>query len=107
NEGLYGKTNKEMGQPDEIALPYMASLRKAFETGQTAEHFNSFPTPTGEVYFYSRIVPEKNVDGEVETVLGIARDITKLKVKEREIKESKELLQSVFDSSPNSICVFK
>jgi signal transduction histidine kinase len=76
-----------MGQPEEIAVPYMNSLRKAFETGQQVEHFNSFPTPAGELYFFSRIIPEKNKKGSVETVLGIARDITEIKRAELELKE--------------------
>ncbi|UOG77687.1 PAS domain S-box protein (plasmid) [Hymenobacter tibetensis] len=74
---LRGRTNREMGQPEAIAGPYMAALQRVFDTGQPQEHFNSFPTPHGEVY-YSRLVPELR-DGQVETVLGIARDITELK----------------------------
>lgn len=92
NESVLGKTNKEMGQPDEIAVPYMNSLRKAFATGEAVEHFDSFPTPDGVVHFYSRIVPEKNADGEVETVLAIARDITELKEAEQNIILVKEEL---------------
>ncbi|PSR51847.1 hypothetical protein AHMF7605_28445 [Adhaeribacter arboris] len=48
-----------MGLPEEIALPYMDSLQKAFEDGKPVEHFNPLPTPDGEGYFYSRISPEK------------------------------------------------
>lgn len=76
NETSLGKTLQEMGQPDEIAAPFMAKLRRVFETGETAEHYNSFPTPAGEAHFHSRIVPEKNARGETETVLAIARNIT-------------------------------
>jgi PAS domain S-box-containing protein len=85
---LYGKTNLEMGQPDHIAVPYMNSLRKVFETGHATEHYDSFPTPNGEVFFYSRIVPEKNEKGEIETVLAISRDVTELKKAEQEMRES-------------------
>ena len=84
---LYGKTHLEMGQPDHIAIPYMNSLKKAFDTGETIEHFNSFPAPGGEVFYYSRIVPEKNEKGEIETVLSSARDITELKHSEMRVVE--------------------
>src|SRR5262249_463382 len=87
---LYGKTNLEMGQPDDIAIPYMDSLTKVFETGEAVEHFNSFPTPGGKVFYYSRIVPEKNENGEVETVLAIARDITEIRKNEEEIFRLKD-----------------
>jgi len=107
NESLYGKTNIEMGQPEQIATPYMNSLQKVFETGQQVEHFNSFPTLAGEAHFYSRMVPEKNVNGEVETVLAIARDITEIKRAEFRAKENKDLLQGIIDAPSAGIGVFK
>ena len=99
NESLYGKNSSEMGQPDEIAVPYMNSLRKAFVTGQPAEYFNSFATPQGELLFYSRIVPEKNEKGEVLTVLGIAKDVTELKKAETERERAYVILNTM-----NSAC---
>ncbi|MBE7171488.1 MAG: PAS domain S-box protein [Williamsia sp.] len=92
NQSQLGKTNREMGQPDEIAIPYMNSLQRTFETGETVEHVNSFPTPAGEVYFYSRLTPEKNAAGEVETVLAIARDITDIKKADLELLDLKDRL---------------
>ena len=78
---LLGRTNREMGQPEHIAGPYMAVLQRVFDTGRLQEYFNSFPTPHGEVHYYSRLVPELR-EGRIETVLGIARDITALKQNE-------------------------
>jgi len=86
NENLYGKNNQEMGQPDEIALPWMERLRNVFETGKATEHYNAFPTPKGEAYFFSRMVPEINENGEIETVLAIARDITDLRKAEEQFR---------------------
>ncbi|TDO73147.1 PAS domain S-box-containing protein [Flavobacterium chryseum] len=102
-----GKTYPEMGQPAQIAVPYAESLEKAFSTGETIEHFNSFPTPQGEIHFYSRITPERNADGEIETILATARDITDLKNAAEEIKEKQELFQATMDSSPDMIQVFE
>ena len=78
---LRGRTNREMGQPEDISGPYMAALQRVFDTGQPQEHFNSFPMPHGEVHYHSRLVPELR-NGRVETVLGIARDITAIKQNE-------------------------
>ena len=61
-----------------MAHAYMSCLREAFKIGEPIEHFHSFATSTGDVHFHSRIVPEKNAAGEVETVLAIARDITEI-----------------------------
>lgn len=86
-QAMYGKTNLEIGQPEHVAVPYMNSLQKAFETGEAVEHFNAYPTPNGEAYFYSRIVPEKNEEGEIVSVLAIARDITSIKKTEKELAD--------------------
>lgn len=95
---LYGKTSLEMGLPAEVALSYMHSLKEVFTTGQPFEHLHAFPTPQGEVYYFSRIVPEKNEKGEVQTVLRIARDISPIKKAEEEILGLKdEIAQKVTD----------
>jgi len=106
-EKLLDKTNTEMGLPDEFVEPYLESLRKAFETGKTVEHFHSSPTLEGEVYFYSRLTPERNAEGEIETVMAIARDITAMKKAEIALKKSRDLLQSILDNSFMGMSVLK
>lgn len=108
-----GKTYPEMGQPAQIAVPYAESLQKAFSTGKTIEHFNSFPSSEGEVHYYSRITPERNAVGEIETVLATARDITDLKNATEEIKQKKDELakkandryQELFNSIDEGFCI--
>lgn len=97
---LLGKTFQEMGPHDAIALPYMNKLRLAFTSGQPQEHYNSFPTPMGLMLYFSRMVPEPDVNGVVQSVLAIARDITQL-------QEMTVNLQAVLDSSPTWIVFFK
>lgn len=103
---LLGKTNQEMGQPSEIALPYMNKLLRVFETGVLQSHYNSFPTPNGLFYFYSRLVPELGPDGTVKSVLAIAQDITDLKLVE-EIQQTAINLQALLDSSPAVIAMLQ
>ncbi len=95
---ILGKTNQEMGQPAEIALPYMNKLQQVFDTGLLQSHYNSFPTPDGMAYYYSRLVPELDMDGSVKSVLAIAQDIGSLQLVE-EIQQTAINLQAVLDSS--------
>jgi len=104
---LLGKTTLEMGDSDGIAIPYTNSLKKAFAEGVMVEHFNSYENQKGEVHLYSRITPEKDLNGEVRTVLAIARDITDINKATQEIREKQELFQATIDSSPDMIQVFK
>ncbi|MCF0072776.1 PAS domain S-box protein [Dyadobacter sp. CY261] len=106
-ENLLGKTNTQMGQPDEIAGPYMDKLRQTFESGQPQEHYNSFPTPKGHFDYYSRMVPERGSDGSVKSVLAIARDITELQSAQRQTRQLAENLQAVLDASPACIGLLK
>lgn len=99
---LLGKTNQEMGQPLEIALPYTNKLQQVFDTGLLQSHYNSFPTTDGLVYYYSRLVPELDMDGTVKSVLAIAQDIGSLQLVE-EIQQTAINLQAVLDSSSAAI----
>jgi PAS domain S-box-containing protein len=105
NAGLYGRTYLEIGQPVAIAVPYMDSLRKVFETGEPVEHFNSLSTSQGEVSYYARIVPEKNEEGNVETVLSIARDITAYTKANEQIREQTHYIKRITETVPDMISV--
>ncbi|KAA6438308.1 PAS domain S-box protein [Dyadobacter flavalbus] len=106
-ENLLGKTNIQMGQPDDIAGPYMNKLQRTFDTGKPQEHYNSFPTPKGRFDYYSRMVPEHGPDGSVHSVLAIARDITELQKAQQQTRETAENLQAVLDASPACIGLLK
>jgi PAS domain S-box-containing protein len=106
-ENLHGKTNIEMGQPEDTALPWMKKLREVFETGLPITYESPFSTPYGDADFLYRIVPERNSAGEVETVLAIARDITEIKKNERAIRDSAEVLNGIMNAPNVGISVFK
>lgn len=107
NKNQMGKINGLIGILEGNDISFLESLHKAFDTGETVEYFSVFDTPEGESHFYSRLTPEKNAAGEVETILSIARDITEIRTAEREIKAHQELLQGTLNSSLNLIQVFE
>ncbi|WP_295116863.1 ATP-binding protein [uncultured Chitinophaga sp.] len=92
-ETVIGKTTVEMGFPDEIALPYMEKLRQVFETARPQEHYNFYEGPHGHVHFHSRMVPELDTEGNVYTVLSIARDVTLTRNVNLEMQELNRQLQ--------------
>lgn len=106
-EALLNKTCAEMGLPDEFAESYSSSLREAFKTGKIVEHFHSYITPQGEKYFFSSITPERDASGQLMSVLAIAREITEIKKVEIEMKQNRDLLQSILDNSFIAISVLK
>ncbi len=114
-EALYGKTSSEMGQPDELAFPWMEKLKLVFETGQPTTAYQLFPTPDGSHHFFARMVPERNERGEVETVLAIARDITELKkaedaviaLKDELARKATDRYQTLFNSIDEGFCIIE
>lgn len=84
--GLYGKTCREMGQPEEIASPWMDKLAQAFITGETACHYHTVSSAHGAVHYHACIIPEKKAQGVVETVVAVERDVTELRMSEQRHK---------------------
>ncbi|WP_414585081.1 PAS domain S-box protein [Scytonema sp. PCC 10023] len=93
SEQFIGKTNAELGMPEDINSIWNDCLRQVFATGQEQIIEFSFPTPKGLRWYQARIVPEFASDGSVETVLSIARDVTDYKQVEQALRESEERLR--------------
>ncbi len=94
-----GKTNAELGTPEEIYASWHESMRQIFATSQ--ERFFEFklPTPTGTMrYYQTRMVPEFAQDGSIESLLGITRDITEFKQAEQALQKSEARFRHVFES---------
>ena len=112
---LAGKDYSEINQPDDSARSYMDGLRTAFETGEIVEYFNTYATPAGEVQYYSRMVPEKDEQGEVKTLLVTARDITPLRKAQAEVmglkdeiaKRAEDKYEAIFNTIDEGFCIIK
>ncbi len=80
-EKYIGKTNEEIGMPENICKVWNDLFQKASETRQPQQGEFDFQGPTGTRYYDLRIVPEIGNDGLVKTFMGISRDITELKTR--------------------------
>jgi PAS domain S-box-containing protein len=94
-----GKTVAETGLPAELAREIEAKLRAVFASGK--EQIFEFQIPTlrdGIKFYLSRMVPEYDVNGEIESVLGISYDITKQKQHEASLKEANRRWNSLLEN---------
>ncbi|MDB5013438.1 MAG: hypothetical protein JWQ25_1640 [Daejeonella sp.] len=103
---IIGETSLQMAMQKNI-VPWQEKFYEAVETKQPKELLFTTETAEGKSYFISRLVPEIDENGTVKSVLSISRDVTQLKEAENRLKENHELLMSIFNASPNSICLFK
>jgi len=74
-----GKTDRDIGIPEELIQLWYANFQRAIATKQEGTIEFEFPQGQGNISFYSRIVPEIASDGSVQSLLVVARDVTKLK----------------------------
>ncbi|MGL4621094.1 response regulator [Chroococcidiopsis sp.] len=118
-EMYVGKTHAEVGVPAEICTLWQSSLRQVFATQKEDFFEYDFPAPNDAVggtlfdhpslrhrqgrtqtpsdhrirYYQTRVVPEFNPDGSVQTLLAITRDITQSKLAEQALRAREAQLQ--------------
>lgn len=104
-QDFIGKTHQDLGMPETLLSLWEQSLQRVFQTGKADEHEFGYVTPKGWQYYQSRLVPELAADGSVESVIGIARDITKKKQTEEALQKSEERFRTVFEFAPLGIAI--
>ncbi|MBD2185523.1 PAS domain-containing hybrid sensor histidine kinase/response regulator [Aerosakkonema funiforme] len=98
-----GKTNRDLGMPDEICSFWQNHLQYVFATLEERVIEYEFRATEETQYYQSRLVPEFDKNGAIEYVLGITRDITKLKQTESALLESNQRLECLIQASPLAI----
>src|SRR5688572_18406976 len=79
---MMGKTQRQLGMPDELAAMFDESLDLVMRTGDVHTLEFSINTAQGERFLDAYHVPEGGMRHRVETVLCVARDVTERKLVE-------------------------
>jgi PAS domain S-box-containing protein len=82
-----GKTKAELGLPPAVVQAWDTAARAAFETGNEQRLEFDHTTDGRMRYFSGRVVPEIDRDGNIESVVGIAYDVTERAKMEKERDE--------------------
>lgn len=86
-----GKTLDESGYPEELVVLWKAQFQKAFDTGRPGlMEYQATAENGSRCYFQARLAPEFTPEGEVGSVLFVARDITL----RRQAEESAEICRA-------------
>jgi PAS domain S-box-containing protein len=104
-EEFIGKTNRELGMPDELVTQWEQALRSVLDSGEHRWVEFEFSAPDGTRWFQSRLSPEFGSDGTAETVLGITREVTAQRVAVEQLRRNEEQFRSLSVSSPVGIFV--
>jgi two-component system, cell cycle sensor histidine kinase and response regulator CckA len=91
-QDVLGKTNRDLGiMPADLVTQWEEILGRVFSRGEQISFQFEFLTPSGLKHFQSRCVPELALDGSVESILTITRDITKQKQLESQLMRAQRL----------------
>jgi PAS domain S-box-containing protein len=93
--------------PPPIAERQGRSLRQLFETGQPRVSEIEEQSPDRQAWLSTWLVPLKDGGGQVNAVLGVARDVTRSKQVEMALRQSQAHLQFLMTASPAVIYSFK
>ena len=83
---FYGESCREMGFPEDARLFWEEQIRKTFDTGEARETEFSFDKDGKELIFNWRLIPERDAEGVIRSVLSISRNITAHRKIEKDYK---------------------
>lgn len=102
-EDIIGKTNEELG----VVSPLLEELEQAryavFDSGEVMDIEFSYDAGSILHIFQARLVPEFDIEGNVETILGIVRDITESRQSEVALQESEARANALLDALPDMV----
>jgi diguanylate cyclase (GGDEF)-like protein/PAS domain S-box-containing protein len=81
------------------------SIKRAFKEGMTNQLESEWSTVKGNRHYDVLHVPERDAEGRVISVLGIAHDITDQKLAEAALRESEERYRRIVDTASEGIWV--
>jgi two-component system cell cycle sensor histidine kinase/response regulator CckA len=105
-EHYLGKTNRELGMPEQLCQLWEKELNVVFESGEPHSFSFEWTGPIGTRWFEANAVPELAADGTVETVLSVTRDSTEAHRAELERAVSERWYRSLFERALDMIFVF-
>jgi PAS domain S-box-containing protein len=99
-----GKTPLEIWGEDVDGAEFIInSLKNVIDFGEIIEVEQCLTSPAGKVfYFQTRIAPEYNNNGKIETLLAITRDISDRKLAELAIQEIEEKRRMIVELAPDA-----
>ena len=99
-EDFIGKTNVELGWPEELNRLWAEKMHEVFESGEVVDAAFDFFDKS----FLARIVPEFNDQGEVTTILCLTRDMTELREAQKTVERSERRLRATFQQAVVGFC---
>jgi PAS domain S-box-containing protein len=94
--------------PRDLADSFLSSVQLIFQTGTpSTDRENPVILPNGKIWVQTSLNPVRDKDGNIECVLGIARDITARKAAEDALRESEEKFRTLVECANDGIAILQ
>ena len=91
--------------PQNIAEVFQEELSKIFVSGQTFYGERKIEFTDRVLWLSTKLVPLKDAQGNIISVMGISRDITDKQLASLALQDSKRFLSDIFSSIQDGICI--
>lgn len=102
-DDIIDKTHQEAGFPEDLCKLWEEGIDYVFKNAKETSVTFSLDSVNGEVFLDLQLSPEFDKKGNVNSVIGISRDITDLKRIEQELRENEEKLRVTFNSIGDAV----
>lgn len=81
-------------------------MKEVLERGEVRDFYFTQPTPSGEKFYYTKLVPEfAQGTNQAQSILSVSTDITALKIAEKRILQNHKQLSDMYDRMDNFVHV--
>lgn len=102
-EEFIGQHTENLSFPKELRDLWRTKMLKVIETDKEQKFEFTYHSSQGERTFYSRFVPEFGPNGEIQSLLGVSRDITKLKEAREELRKKEQEFRTLVENYPDAL----
>jgi len=107
SENIIGETDYEFFNHED-AKTFLNSDKNIIQTGEDFMFEEWTQDASGkEIYLYTRKTPLRNSDNKIVGVVGVSRNISKLKKAEIELKEKEEKLKIIYENANEGIFILQ
>ncbi len=88
-----GKTNRELGMPEDLVAQWEEAIKNVFETGRPKQIEFNYSSPEGIKYFSAELTPEHSVGGLITNVISTTRDLTEHRKADEDLRKSEYIFR--------------
>ncbi len=97
-DALIGHASSDVGLLGQNAVFWQEKLNAAFASGEPEQFEFTFAASEGESVYDCYLIPEYGLDGQVESVMTVARDVTERVSAERALRRANEQLEQTLSA---------